>query len=41
MLCVKMGSETREGTEDSVLIKLQHLDPARPEADMPLDFSGN
>lgn len=25
MLCVKMGSETRKGAKDSVLIKLQHL----------------
>lgn len=41
VLCVQMGSEMREGAKDSLLIKLQHLDPARPEVDMPLDFSGN
>ena len=36
-----MDSEMREGVKDSFLIKLQHLDPARPEVDLLLDFSGN
>lgn len=37
----KMDSEMREEVKDSLRIKSQRLDPAGPEAELPLDFSGD
>lgn len=44
--CVRMHfsqrkAQTRKGERDSLLITSQHLDLAGPEAELPLDFSGN
>lgn len=37
----KMDSEMREEVKNSLRIKSQRLDPAGPEAELPLDFSGD